>query len=581
MCGLTNGNLLTDDIAIDSSLMEFFRENQIQINTRTGEFGKGILDGVALIRGKPNKRIMDELRDLYDKGELYPKRYSQIFGIKTPNLVTALRNHRPGFVMVSVVYRDELVKERLERNPPKPPPPPKDPEFVAFLASERREMTCLRRFGTIKPSSLPHIKEKIRKTNIERYGVPYAVQNPAVKKFAQDRMVEKYGVTHALKKKEFMDKAKQTMMERYGVDIAAKSDMIKQRMQETWLSRGDRYQQKHELMAKLEAEPDNIDIKLEISDFIRRNYADGSNYVKKMREFGIYDARFTSAELPIKRILDKLGVEYRTQIRPKFMDGKELDFMIDSHSTAIEVNGLFWHSQPPGANFIPKEYHQKKHLNARNAGIALLSFTEDQILEKFPIVESIITHKLGMTKTRIPARKCQLRPISQKQADEFMNGNHLNGSANGSTRYGLFHGETMVYAMIFGGSRFNRGGTELIRAAALKFHHVPGGFGKILSKFKKDNPDAEIHSYVEFATSNGGCYDIHGECVGLTKPDLHFVWRTNKISRQKLMKHNIHKMFEDFPKKGESGYEEITASEFLKDKGVREYYGAGNLIYKL
>lgn len=577
MRGLTSGNLITDGIRLDKALLDFFNENEILINTHTGEFGKGIPD-VGARGGRVSKQIIENLRDLYDAGEFYPKRYSHIFGIKTPNLIATLRKCRSGFVMVKEAYKDEVAKERIERNPPKPPV---DREFTAFLGAERNRITCLRRYGVESPFAHPMFKEKIRKTNIEKYGAPHVLQNPDIKKRVQDSMMAKHGVAHALQKKEFMDKAKQTMTDRFGVDYAAKSDIVKQRMRDTWLAREDRYKQKHELMARLEADPDNIDLKLEISDFIRRNYADGSNYVKKMREFGIYDTRFSSAELPIKRVLDKLGIQYRTQIRPKFMDGKELDFMIDSHSTAIEVNGLFWHSQPMDANYISKDYHQKKHIQANEAGITLLSFTEDQILEKFPIVESIITHKLGLTEKRIHARKCELRLISQKQADQFMNENHLNGSANGSTRYGLFHGETMVYAMIFGGSRFNRGGIELIRAAALKFHHVPGGFGKILKKFKNDNPGVEIHSYVEFATSNGGCYGIHGEYLGLTKPDLHFIWRTNKISRQKLMKHNIHKMFEDFPKRGEPGYDKMVASKFLKDKGIREYHGAGNLIYKL
>ena len=64
----------------------------------------------------------------------------------------------------------------------------------------------------------------------------------------------------------------------------------------------------------------------------------------------------------------------------------EVDFYIPEHNLCIECNGSFWHSTAKHT----KNYHHNKYLRVLETDNTLLSFWEDDILNKPDIVENII-----------------------------------------------------------------------------------------------------------------------------------------------------------------------------------------------
>ena len=105
---------------------------------------------------------------------------------------------------------------------------------------------------------------------------------------------------------------------------------------------------------------------------------------------------------------------------------------------------------------------------------------------KFGVLQSQIEHSLGLTKTKIYARNCELREITNKEAKPFLEENSLYGYRGATITLGLFYkGElSMVYS--FGHNYYGRkGALEVIRVCTLKNVVVVGGSSKCLSYFLK------------------------------------------------------------------------------------------------
>lgn len=79
--------------------------------------------------------------------------------------------------------------------------------------------------------------------------------------------------------------------------------------------------------------------------------------------------------LQVRDFLLAHGIKFeennRIAIRPK-----ELDFYIPDYKLAIEINGLYWHSEAAGTS---KMYHQEKSLACLKQGISLVHLFEDEL----------------------------------------------------------------------------------------------------------------------------------------------------------------------------------------------------------
>lgn len=97
------------------------------------------------------------------------------------------------------------------------------------------------------------------------------------------------------------------------------------------------------------------------------------------------EVQTSKIELIIQSILDRNHINYvqhcRTIIRPL-----EVDFYIPDYNLCIECNGSFWHSTAKHS----KNYHHKKYLKVLETDNTLLSFWEEDILNKPNIVEDLI-----------------------------------------------------------------------------------------------------------------------------------------------------------------------------------------------
>lgn len=236
----------------------------------------------------------------------------------------------------------------------------------------------------------------------------------------------------------------------------------------------------------------------------------------------------------VEEYIKSLGIEIQTKQR--LLDGKEIDIFIPHLNLGIEINGLYWHSEGAG---VEKNYHLMKTQLAIERGITLLHLYEDDINFKFDIIESILKTKLQLNQ-KIGARKCKLKEVSVKEAREFLNQNHLQGSAKFKVAVGLYESNTLVQLCTFGKPRFTKDyDYELIRFCTLKNYTVQGGFSKILKYFDGTYKPKNILTYADRSISGGGVYLKTGFTLLKSSPPGYWYfsnkepWKHNRVMFQK------------------------------------------------
>jgi len=181
----------------------------------------------------------------------------------------------------------------------------------------------------------------------------------------------------------------------------------------------------------------------------------------------------------------------------------ELDIVIPSLHLAIEYNGLYWHSE------IHKEnnYHKIKMEKCNEAGYRLIQIFEDEWLNNKDIVKSRLAALLGQNKV-LYARKTKIQEISAKEANVFLNQNHLQGAGRSNVAYGLFDNDSLVAVMTFLNSDISKGvnGWELNRFASRLLTNVVGGASKLLSAFIKNNNPSAITTFADLRWSNNSSF---------------------------------------------------------------------------
>lgn len=264
--------------------------------------------------------------------------------------------------------------------------------------------------------------------------------------------------------------------------------------------------------------------------------------------------------------------------------GKELDILSLKYNFAIEYNGLMWHSfgkdkSSKFNNYQLEVFNKNNHLSKTNIcsdkGIQLFHIYETEWHKQQNIWLSLIKNKMNLS-NKIYARKCIIKEVSNKEASQFLESNHLQGSINSKINLGLYYEENLVSLMTFGQSRYNKNiEWELLRFCNILNHTVIGGASKLLKYFEnKFNPKSLI-SYANKRWSNGNLYyALDFIFLNDSKPN-YFYFDTNTgilESRIKYQKHKLKNILQNFN-------EDLNESENMFNNGYRKIYDSGNKIF--
>lgn len=352
---------------------------------------------------------------------------------------------------------------------------------------QKKKDTLLKNYGVSNPSESEEIKARKRKTNLERYGVPNAGVSPESLEKIKKTNLEKYGVENVFQSEEIKSKIRTTLSENYGKGVVNPSQVasIREKMKATTL---ERY---------------GVESYLSLPEVQQKSVEAGGRRSSKVNK-------------KWKEKIEKLfGVE--CEMERLFAPSSYSDLSIGN--IHIDINPTFTHNST--VSFVhatkrckadecsdvrhlprPKDYHHRRALSAQENGFTLLQYF-DWFDEE--IFLSVIRSKLKMDENKAYARNCEIRRITQKDANRFLKENHLLGPAKKQTFcVGAFYGEELVHVNTYGPARLNRNYQwEAIRSCSKMNWHVQGALQRCDKFFKNSESPESIVSYVDLAISDG------------------------------------------------------------------------------
>lgn len=192
----------------------------------------------------------------------------------------------------------------------------------------------------------------------------------------------------------------------------------------------------------------------------------------------------------------------REQLAPK-----ELDLYFPDQKVAVEICGLYWHSEVSGGK--PKYYHYNKMKACNEKGIRLITVFEDELNNRFNVVMSRIVQALNLTEAKVFARNCEVKLIDNKSANIFLEINHLQGKSQSSFSFGLVYGDLLIGVATFGkltrAHLAKQNAIELKRLCFLPFLSVIGGASKLFVyalKYLKSINFCKVVSYCDLRYAN-------------------------------------------------------------------------------
>ena len=249
---------------------------------------------------------------------------------------------------------------------------------------------------------------------------------------------------------------------------------------------------------------------------------------------------------------------------------KEIDLYYEESKIGLEFNGNYWHSELKKE----KNYHQNKTKAASVNKVDIIHIFEYEWLDsslKQKLIKLISNRLNPNSRTKVYARDCEIKEITDIAAKEFLDTHHLQGSTQSSVRLGLFNKDNLLGVMTFGKTRFNENYQyELIRIAWHSDYDIIDGAEKLFEQFITVYKPNNIISYCDISKSNGAVYfQLKFKILDVSSPNYKWVnWKSNVINSYEIQKYLL----------GQTGYDfkDQTEEQIMQGLGFLRIYDCGN-----
>ena len=456
---------------------------------------------------------------------------------------------------------------------------------------EKQKQTLIANYGVDNALKSSEIQLKSQETCLERYGVRFTGQTDQVKTSRKKTMIERYGKEHALQTEVFYEKRKATCMTNFGTENPQELICIKEKAVKTNIKRYGQHStsQKH-------LHPDLCDIlynKEKLSmilsnmgwTYLIEKYSINSAIIRRAcdRLKIPYDKQLYSGERLIYETLLELGLkEEEILIRDrKICKPRELDFYLPDYNLAIEVCGLYWHSERSGKK--DKKYHVTKFQNCKDQNIRLITIFDDELAEKLNIVKKTLANYLGKNgKQKIYARNCVVKQVQMTEEKEFLKNNHIQGYSRSLVCFGLYYQDKLVSVLSFSRPRvfYKHKKTddiinsyEIVRFCSAQ--SIPGAASKLLAHFVKIYSPKLVYTYADLRWGTGNVYEKLGFLkIGQTSPNY---WYTRGYFTREY-RFNFRK---DILVKKHPEYSHLTEKEIMEKLRYDRIWDCGNYKYSM
>ena len=211
----------------------------------------------------------------------------------------------------------------------------------------------------------------------------------------------------------------------------------------------------------------------------------------------------SSIEIIAKQKLNKIGLniqDYNKEVPKLQQKGYKYRpdlICIDNNNNKIyiDIDGLYWHSEYNK----DKNYHIDKQKTFNKYNIRYMQIREDELNDnKINIIAGLLKAQTKIN-TRIYARKTIFKIVKPKDAQEFLQENHLMGKFNSAKHIGLYYKDELVMLLSY---KKYKNYLDISRLCTKVGYTIIGGLSKLLSKINTTNIDF-IQSFVDLRYANG------------------------------------------------------------------------------
>ena len=259
------------------------------------------------------------------------------------------------------------------------------------------------------------------------------------------------------------------------------------------------------------------------------------------------------------------------------LEYKNFDIKIKGKDIVLEINPSYTHNvtnKSTFGNFSRKPISTNYHLNKTK----LANEHNLHCIHIFDWDDKDKVINLLLPKTTLYARKCEIKEVSIKDANDFLNLYHLQGSLTKQTIcLGLYYNNELIELMTFGKPRYNKNYEyELLRLCTHKDYRVTGGTQRLFKYFVDNFKPESIISYCDISKFSGEVYDKLGFTLkSISKPARH--WYNMKtgqhITDNLLRQRGFDQLFG-------TNYGKGTSNDLLMlEHGFVEVYDCGQSTY--
>lgn len=418
------------------------------------------------------------------------------------------------------------------------------PEVLA-----RRRATLVERYGVDSFSKTIDYREKTTKTFLERYGVTNPSKSPEIRQRALDTNIARYGAKHALCTDDAKAQQRSTNVTRYGGPSPTSDTVIREKQKQTLFARYGVTNSKHINIDKLTLE--KLRDKDTLLQLLQTNSAAGiarhlgvdtTTVLNYLHWHGIHDQlkSFSRSmmEETLAEFLTANNITFQNNVR-SVIPPKELDFYIPDHNLAIELSGVYWHSEVSGGKH--KTYHYDKWKACADQGITLLTYFDDEYYASTNVIQSkILYHCKKAMVEKLHARNVTVTTIDNAEEKLFLEENHLQGFLkNRNYSYGAYAGDKLVGVLVLTERKTY---LEITRYATAIGCIIRGLFEKMLAHhIRTTKYTGDIVTFSDNAHGNGNLYRTTGftavDCIG---PSYYYTKNgAPRENRQSYMKAKI------------------------------------------
>ena len=428
---------------------------------------------------------------------------------------------------------------------------------------EKAKATNVLRYGVENPMQCKEIQEKAKQTNIYKYWYVSALSSPEIKEKIIKTNIDKFGVGNPMQCEEIKEKARNTNRLRYGYDNPMQNEDIKEKARRS-IHRG---------IAGYTFDDKEIDsLHNELNSFFGNELSlldiySNNTYFTKFIEL-LYNSRnrllllteialiFGCTSEAIKSRLDSAGILKYVYIREPQLEAQfrsfleknnisytrrdrhtipnnetgfylEIDFILDN--IGVEINDISSHN----ISYKDKTYHLNKTLQSKEKGIRLIHIWEWELRDELLCnrLNNWILNLCNSNKTRIFARKCDIRSVDASEEKLFLNTYHLQGYQRSEVCYGLYYNNELIQLMSFCKPRYNKKYEwELLRLCTKYSYSVIGGANKLLKSFIRSYSPKSIISYCDLSKFTGNVYtDMGFKLRKFSEPQI--IWYNPKSGK--------------------------------------------------